>query len=49
MPYKVIDSCPNAEEDVQNASNPDKLLCESASEGEVCPRQNQGDGEDKNK
>ena len=48
MSHKVVDSGANAEEDVQNSSNPDELLCECASKGEVCPRQNQGDSEDEN-
>ena len=49
MSHKIVDSSPDTEEDVKNTSNPDKLLCECTGKGEVCPGQNQGDGEDKDK
>ena len=45
---KVVDSSSNAEEDVQNTSDPDELLSECSGKSEVSPRQNQSDGEDKN-
>lgn len=45
---KVVDSSSNAEEDVQNTSDPDELLSECTGKSEVSPRQNQSDGEDKN-
>lgn len=48
MSHKVVNSSANAEEDVQDTGDPDELLCECTGKGEVSPRQNQSDGEDKN-
>ena len=48
MSYEVVDSSANAEEDVQNTSDPNELLCKCTGKGEVRPGQNQSDGEDKN-
>lgn len=48
MSHKVVDSSSNAEEDVQNTSYPDELLCECPGKGEICPGQNQGNDEDEN-
>ena len=48
MSHKIVDSGANAEKDIQNTSDPNELLCKCTGEGEVCPGQNQSDGEDKN-
>ena len=46
--HKVVDSSANTEKDIQDTSNPDELLGECTGKGEVCPGENQRDGENKN-
>ena len=46
MLCEVVDRGPDAEHDVQDARDPDKLLCERARGGEVEPGDDEGDEED---
>ena len=45
MSYEVVDCSANAEKDVQYTSDPDELLGECTGECEICPGQDQSDGE----
>ena len=42
---EVVDGCAKSEDDIQNACDPDELLCECTSGEEVGPGEDQGDNE----
>ena len=46
MLHEIVNRCPNAEDDVQYSCDPYELLGEHASQGEISPREDQGDDED---
>lgn len=46
MAVKVVNACPDAEDDMQDTGDPDELLCKSSCGGEVRPREGKGAYED---
>lgn len=46
MAVKVVNACPDAEDDMQDTGDPDELLCEGSCGGEVSPGKSKGAYED---
>lgn len=44
MTCKVVNSSPDAEDDMEDARDPNELFCKRTCQGEISPREGEGNG-----